>query len=164
MFQVNVQTGNLITHQPLPHMKMPADFNFQLQNLIFLITPVLKALYDVFFKEKLGLPVNHRQSLSYTMMFGFLLVLIDFRTSPVIYLWQPMLLATGYFFLVFDYLRNVLAEKQWYYIDDGTREDPEEDSWVDRHLYSKLGPLGTLFLKVWIFITAHACYYYFSYI
>lgn len=146
---------------------MPPDFTFQKMNFLFLLPPILKAIYDVFFKEKRGIPVNHRQSISYTILFGFALVLIDFRTTPVAFLWQSILLAVSYFFLIFDYLRNILAGKHWLYIDDGSSsnlEDDAEDSWVDRNIYARTGPLGLLFIKCWVFLTAHGCYYFYSYI
>ena len=143
---------------------MPADFAFQLTNLLFLLPPVLKAIYDVYFKEKRGIGVDHSQSLSYAIFFGFILSLMDFRISPVHQLWQPCLLGVGYFWFIFDYLRNLLAGKPLFYTDSNPKSDPEEDSWVDEHVYSKLPWHILLFLKAWVLLVGITCYYFMSYI
>lgn len=143
---------------------MPPDFNFQLTNLLFLLPPILKAIYDVYFKEKRKLAVNHRQSLAYTLLFAFLLILIDFRASPIPMLWQGILLATGYFWITFDYLRNLLAGKPFFYVDSNPQSDPEEDSWMDVHIYSKLEWHTLLFIKLWFLLVGITFYYFMSYV
>lgn len=143
---------------------MPPDFPFQLTNLLFLLPPILKAIYDVYFKEKRGIGVDHSQSLSYAIFFGFIISLIDFRISPVHQLWQSCFLEVAYFWLIFDYLRNLLAGKAIFYVDSNPSSDPEEDSWFDVHIYSKLDPLSMLFFKCWFMLTAISCYYFMSYI
>jgi hypothetical protein len=143
---------------------MPPDFIFQFTNLLFLLPPILKAIYDVYFHQNKGIAVNHKKSLAYSILFGFLMVLIDFRSTPVPYLWQSILLSIGYFWLFFDYIRNILAKVHVFYVDSNPSSDAAEDSWMDVNFYSKMPWYGVLFLKGWFLLVGVSCYYYLSYI
>lgn len=143
---------------------MPPDFAFQFSNLLFLLPPIAKAIYDVFFKEKRQVGVDHSQSLSYALFFGFILCLIDFRIAPIPWLWQGCLLSAGCFWFIFDYLRNILAGKPFFYVDSNPQSDPEEDSWFDVHVYSKFTWYHMLFFKGWFLLVGISCYYFMSYI
>lgn len=141
----------------------PADFPFQAINLLFLIVPVVKAIID----SRLQLSnkeVNHKRSILLFMILGAALAFIDFKISPVRYYLQSCFLGVTYFWLLFDYLRNFLVGKPIMYIDEYPDSDPEEDSWFDTNIYSKLGPLGTLGVKLWVSLFGIISYYYFSYV
>lgn len=143
-------------------LQIQSDFNYQWINLLFLIPPIVKAIIDSNLQKKKNKSPNHSRSILIFMGLGVVLAFIDFKVSPVEYYLQAAFLGITYFFLIFDYLRNFLVQKPLMYIDDAPESDPEEDSWVDTQIYSKLGSLGTLSLKLWVFILGNLVYYYFS--
>jgi hypothetical protein len=143
---------------------MPPDFSFQISNLMFLLIPILKAIWDVHFYQLQGKAVNHKKSLTFACFFGALISYVDFRISPVPYFWQSAGLAIGYFFFFFDYIRNLFAGEKLTYVDDDPHSDPEEDSWVDVNIWAKMDWTHILFLKAWFFLVAISCYYFLSYI
>lgn len=143
---------------------MEGDYPFQWTNLIFLLIPVIKAAVDVFLFQKEGIPVNHKESLMYSLGFGLMLSLIDWQVSDVQYLGQSMVLGVSYFFLWFDYIRNIFAGEKITYIDSNPDSDKAEDSKWDVNIYSRLGILGTIFVKFWVALFGIAIYYFLSYV
>lgn len=136
-----------------------ADFPFQSINLIFLIIPIVKAAIDVFLFEKKGKAVNHNKHLLYALVAGLVFSFIDWRISPVTYLAQSMLLGVGYYFVFFDYVRNLFAGKNIFYIDyDGTTDKVEDSKW-DTEIYAKLKIPGVLFVKFWVGLLSLSVYY-----
>jgi len=141
---------------------MIADYPFQWINLIFLLIPIAKAILDVR-QEKAGIGVNHKKSLWYSMLGGLLVSFVDWRLSVVPYLAQSIALCVGVHFLIFDYLRNILAGKNFFYIDyDGSTDAVEDSSW-DTKIYARLTPPGTLLLKFWTFLLTLSLYYLLDY-
>lgn len=134
------------------------DLPFQPFNLVFLLIPFGKAYVDVFWFEKKGKEVKHKNSMLVTIMVSSVLVGFDSLISGVSY-FQSAGLALGYFFLFFDYVRNLFAGKEISYVDDGSKEDSVEDSWFDRNVYSHFDPLSLLFVKLFVFLCAVSCYY-----
>ena len=144
---------------------MEGDLPFQFWNLLFLIPPVLKAVYDTVFTANKNIPVNHKHSLGYALMLGGPLAGVDWLCSPVTYLAQSIFLGIATFWFVFDPLRNYLAGKDLLYMDIVDTDPNVEDSWLDSQVYSKL-PSGFawLFIKFWFLVLAFNIYYFFSYI
>jgi hypothetical protein len=150
----------LITMEP-----QPGDFPFQFTNLLFLLIPITKAIVDVFFTEFKSKPVLHKKSLTLFITIGAAVALLDFKISPVPTYVQSVFLGITTFWLVFDYLRNKFAGKDFFYMDLDPQSDDVEDSWVDSKIYSKLpNPLAWLLIKLWFFGTSIALYYYSSYL
>lgn len=143
---------------------MPADYPFQLTNLLFILIPVIKALIDSNLQLKKHRSVNHKKSITLFIFLGFIVAYVDFKLSDAEYFIQSVFMQVACFTLIFDYLRNVLVRKPVFYIDSNPDSDSDEDSWFDTKVYAAIGPLGTLFLKAWIMLCAVACYYFSSYI
>jgi len=139
-----------------------SDYPFQWINLIFLIIPIAKAIFDAR-TEKKGIGVDHRKSLAYAVAGGLLVSFIDWRISVIPYFWQSVALCIGTHFLLFDYLRNLLVGKNIFYIDYDGSTDKEEDSAWDTKVYSRLTPPGTLLLKFWTFMVTLSLYYLLDY-
>lgn len=151
--------------QNLVFLGMEGDLTFQWTNLLFLFPPVAKAMYDVFYTEAKHFPVIHKQSMAYAMTMGGILAFIDWQAGDVKYFLQSAFLGISIFWLIFDYLRNVLAGKKWYYMDIVDTDPGVEDSWVDSHIYSRIpDPRAWLFIKIWVSFFAFSIYYFFSYI
>lgn len=144
---------------------MVSDFKFQFTNLLFLLPPVAKAIYDVYYTEFRHFPVLHKQSLAYAVTMGAAIACIDWQLSPVTYFWQSALLGITVHYLIFDYLRNIMARKPFFYMDLYPESDHVEDSWVDTNLYKKIpSPKFWLLTKLWLFTLAFSTYYFSSYI
>lgn len=140
-----------------------SDYPFQWSNLLFLIIPIAKAIFDAR-TEKKGIGVNHSKSLAYAVAAGLLVSFIDWRISVIPYFWQSVALCVGTHFFLFDYLRNLFVGKNIFYIDYDGSTDKEEDSAWDTKVYSRLTPPGTLLLKFWTFMVTLSLYYLFDYI
>ena len=141
---------------------MPADYAFQLTNLLFLLIPLGKAYIAVFLFQKKNIPVKHKKHLAIAIGVGLVFALVDWLVSPVQYLFQPMVLATGYFFLLFDPVRNVMAGKPVLYVDSNPASDAAEDSWWDRVVYARIPPHALIFLRLFAMIAAMSVYYLWS--
>ena len=145
---------------------MLTDFSFNYYNLLFILPPLLKALFDRYVEIILKKPVVHTgifSSLSYAIILGTSLSIIDWLLGKPTYLVQSMLLATAYFNLIFDYFHNIITRgiKNTFYISPA---NDKTGSWTDRNLYNPLGIDGVLFEKIWWFLTANAVYYLLSYV
>lgn len=142
---------------------MKQDIPFQITNLLFLLVPVGKALIDVYLFQKRNIPVRHKEGMLIAVILGVIISYIDVTYSNVMF-FQSCVLSVGTFWLIFDYLRNILAGENMFYVDRNPKSDAAEDSWWDVHIYSKMTPLSLFIAKVWFLVVCYGVYYFLSYI
>jgi hypothetical protein len=146
------------------NLTITPQISFSVTNLLFLLVPLSKAVYDVYFTQFQRKEVVHSKSLTYAMMLGCVFAVVDWRFSQVSYFVQVVPLTTTTFYLIFDYLRNKFALKPFFYMDINPSSDPEEDSWVDSVVYKYLpNPYLWLTLKIIMFLSSVYFYYFVSF-
>lgn len=142
---------------------MKQDIPFQITNLLFLIVPVGKALIDVYLFQKRNIPVRHKEGILVAVIVGVIISYIDVTYSHVTFI-QAALLQWGVFWFVFDYLRNILAGENIFYVDRKPKSDAAEDSWFDVNIYSRMTGLSLFIAKLWFLVVCYSVYYFLSYI
>jgi len=138
---------------------IPSEFPFQVTNLLFLLIPIAKALIDVYLFQKRNREIHHSAHIAFAILVGVIFMFIDWRVSPVTYLWQSGLIGVATFWLFFDYIRNLMAGEHIFYVDYNGASDPVEDSWWDTEIYPHMTPMTILILKVWFALVAYSVYY-----
>lgn len=140
---------------------METDHSISMWSVLLLSVPlVVRTVWDghrILVKRK---EVNHGKHWSATAFFIFVSAFSAWRLEPVEYLFQPLLLSWGIFWMLFDYMLNIIRGKDFFYIDVGL--DGKQSNF-DR-IYEWLGPYGTFAVKLWFLLLTILVYFHLSYI